>query len=152
VLVPGGSAVSEARDPFGLERFVAAQDAGGTYERAIEELRHGQKTSHWMWFVFPQIAGLGQSPMSKRYAISSLAEAQAYVRHAVLGPRLIACAAVVAGTPARTAEQIFGVIDARKLRSSMTLFAHAAPNEAVFKDVLERYFGGVSDSDTDRRL
>src|SRR5690349_6690910 len=105
-------------DPFGLERFVAAQDAAGTYQQALRELQQGRKTSHWMWFVFPQIAGLGQSEMSRRYAISSLEEARAYLAHPVLGPRLQECASVVSETHGRSAEEIFGGIDAVKLRSS----------------------------------
>src|SRR5712691_7274926 len=109
-------------DPYNLERFVAAQNAGGTYDRAVEELRRGRKTSHWMWFVFPQIAGLGQSAMSREFAISSLQEARAYLRHPLLGPRLIDCAGIVVAAPAQTAEQIFGGIDTQKLYSSMTLF------------------------------
>jgi uncharacterized protein (DUF1810 family) len=139
-------------DPYDLERFVAAQNAGGTYDRAIGELRSGHKTSHWMWFVFPQIAGLGHSQMSTTFAISSLEEAKAYVRHAVLGPRLIECARVVAAAQARTAEQIFGGIDAQKLHSSMTLFLRAAPSEPLFGQVLERYFDGRPDSATDERI
>jgi uncharacterized protein (DUF1810 family) len=136
-------------DPYQLDRFVAAQDAGATYDRAIAELRRGQKTSHWMWFVFPQIAGLGQSSMSKTYAISSLDEAKTYLLHPVLGARLIDCARVVAETRTRTAEQIFGAIDARKLHSSMTLFMRAAPTEPVFQQVLDRYFDGLPDAATD---
>ncbi len=139
-------------DTQNLERFVDAQNSGGTYERAVAELRRGQKSSHWMWFVFPQIAGLGQSATSRFFAISSLDEARAYVRHAVLGPRLIECARIVADTDGRTAEQIFGGIDAQKLRSSMTLFSRAAPDEPVFAQVLERYFGGVADAATDARI
>jgi uncharacterized protein (DUF1810 family) len=139
-------------DPYNLERFVAAQNEGGTYDRAVEELRRGHKTSHWMWFVFPQITGLGQSPISKEFAISSLAEARAYIQHPVLGPRLIECASLVVSTEGRTAEQIFGGIDAQKLRSSMTLFWRASPEEPVFDHVLERYFGGVPDPATDQRL
>ena len=139
-------------DAYNLQRFVSAQDAGGTYDRAIGELRRGRKTSHWMWFVFPQIAGLGQSQMSRTFAIASLAEAQAYVRHPVLGPRLIACASAVANAQTGTAEQIFGAIDARKLHSSMTLFWRADPDEPVFKQVLERYFAGLPDSATDQRV
>lgn len=135
-----------------LERFVAAQDADGTYSHAVAELRRGQKTSHWMWFVFPQIAGLGQSPTSRRYAISSLAQARAYLRHPVLGPRLIECAGIVARHHDRSAQQIFGSIDARKLHSSMTLFARAAPDEAVFTQVLDQYFDGVPDPATDQCL
>jgi len=140
---------TRADDPYNLERFVAAQDAGGTYARAVGELRRGQKTSHWMWFVFPQIAGLGQSQMSRAFAISSLDEAKAYLRHSVLGPRLIECAGIVAGARAGTAEQIFGGIDAQKLRSCMTLFLRAQPDEPLFQQVLDRYFGGLPDSATD---
>ena len=139
-------------DPYDLQRFVAAQDAGGTYRRATAELRNGRKDSHWMWFVFPQIAGLGYSQVSRTYAISSLAEASAYLAHPVLGPRLIECAAILAGLPDRTAEQIFGEVDALKLRSSMTLFVRADPGEPVFGQVLDRYFGGETDSATERRI
>ena len=138
-------------DPYNLQRFVTVQNAGGAYDRALEELRRGLKTSHWMWYVFPQIAGLGHSQMSRTYAIASLEEARAYLRHPVLGPRLLDCARSVASTQARTAEQIFGGIDAQKLHSSMTLFARAEPTEPVFKQVLDRYFDGVPDSETDRR-
>lgn len=139
-------------DPYDLGRFVAAQDAGGTYGRAMAELRHGHKTGHWMWFVFPQIAGLGQSPTSRRFAISSLDEARAYLAHPVLGPRLIECASLVADTDGRTVEEIFGSIDALKLHSSMTLFLRAAPDLAVLHQVLRKYFDGVPDSATDQRL
>jgi uncharacterized protein (DUF1810 family) len=137
---------------FELERFVADQDHGGTYHAAVAELRGGRKRSHWMWFVFPQIAGLGQSPISQRYAISSLAEAQAYLAHPVLGPRLIECATIVAGLRGSTAQDVFGGIDAIKLRSSMTLFARADPGRTVFREVLEAYYGGVSDEATERLL
>ena len=139
-------------DPFDLARFVAAQDAHGTYDGAAGELRRGRKTSHWMWFVFPQIAGLGFSPTSQRYAISSLDEARAYLAHPVLGPRLIECTGIVADTQGRTAEQIFGEIDAMKLRSSVTLFLRAAPGEPVFARVLARYFGGEPDPATERLI
>ena len=139
-------------DPYDLERFVAAQDAGGSYDRAAAELRRGRKTGHWMWFVFPQIAGLGHSQMSRRFAISSLEEAQAYLRHPVLGPRLIECARIVAGVQGRSAEQIFGGIDAQKLRSSMTLFARAAPGEPLLRQVLSQYFDGLPDPATDQRV
>ncbi|MCA1648464.1 MAG: DUF1810 domain-containing protein [Chloroflexi bacterium] len=139
-------------DSDNLERFVSAQNAGGTYQHAVEELRRGRKTSHWMWFVFPQIAGLGQSQMSRTYAISSLADAQAYLRHPVLGPRLRECAAMVASAQAGTAEHIFGSIDAQKLRSSMTLFLRADPREPLFQQILDRYFDGVSDAATDQRV
>jgi uncharacterized protein (DUF1810 family) len=139
-------------DPYDLGRFVAAQDAGGTYEQATAELRRGRKTGHWMWFVFPQIAGLGYSQMSRRYAISSLPEARAYLAHPVLGPRLIECATIVAQTQGRTAEQIFGGIDAMKLHSCVTLFLRAGPAEPVFGDVLARYFDGLPDAATDERI
>src|SRR5713226_5265217 len=139
-------------DPYNLERFVTAQNAGGSYDRALEELRRGRKTSHWMWFVFPQIAGLGQSQMSRIYAIASLQEAQAYLRHPVLGPRLIECANVVARAHAATAEHIFGGIDTQKLHSSMTLFVRADPTEPLFQQVLDRYFAGVPDQATDQRV
>jgi uncharacterized protein (DUF1810 family) len=137
-------------DPYSLERFVTAQR--GSYDQALAELRRGFKTGHWMWFVFPQIAGLGLSDMAQRYAISSLEEAKAYLHHPVLGPRLRTCAGVVAETAGRTAEQIFGGIDATKLRSSMTLFLRAAPEEDVFGRVLERFYDGEPDPATDRRL
>lgn len=139
-------------DPHDLERFVGAQDAGGTYERALAELRGGRKTSHWMWFVFPQIAGLGQSPMSKKFAISSLDEARAFLRHPVLGPRLVECVNVLNATPDRDAEQIFGMIDAKKLGSCLTLFLRAAPDEPAFGRALDRYFAGIADEATDQRL
>jgi uncharacterized protein (DUF1810 family) len=131
---------------------VAAQDAGGTYASAVAELRAGRKTSHWMWFVFPQIDGLGRSAMSRRYAISSLEEARRYLAHPILGPRLEECARILTELSGRTAEDIFGSIDAVKLRSSMTLFARAAPENRLFREVLDRYFGGVEDEATDARL
>ncbi len=139
-------------DPDGLERFVAAQDAGGTYDRALDELRRGRKTSHWMWFVFPQVAGLGQSPTSRRYAISGLAEARAYLGHPVLGPRLAAAAQVLVDLGGADAAEIFGGLDAQKLRSSMTLFHRAGPDEPLFGQVLAQYFGGQPDPATDRLL
>ena len=139
-------------DPYDLERFVTAQDSGGTYGRALAELRYGTKRSHWMWFVFPQLAGLGHSETARRYAISSLDEARAYYRHPVLGPRLVDVAAAVAAVQGRSAVQIFGGIDARKLHSSMTLFLRAAPGESVFRDVLDRYYDGAPDPATDQLL
>jgi uncharacterized protein (DUF1810 family) len=139
-------------DAYNLQRFVDAQDAGGTYEQALAELRRGRKTSHWMWFVFPQIAGLGQSQMSRRYALASLDEARTYLAHPVLGPRLIECAEAVATALAPTAQDIFGGIDTQKLRSSMTLFMRADPAQPVFKRVLDRYFGGQPDPATDQRV
>ncbi|MHA6630917.1 DUF1810 domain-containing protein [Pseudonocardia sichuanensis] len=137
-------------DPYDLERFVDAQD--GTYEPALSELRRGRKTGHWMWFVFPQIEGLGYSPMAQQYAISGLDEARAYLAHPVLGPRLVECARVVAGTTGRSAHEIFGSPDDLKLRSSMTLFARAASDTAEFQEVLDRYFDGKPDERTLERL
>ena len=134
-----------------LERFVRAQDAGGTYAQALAELRAGRKSSHWMWFVFPQIAGLGRSATAQAYAIADLAEARAYLAHPVLGPRLRECTALVAGHRDRTAAQIFGGVDAMKLRSSMTLFAAADPDEPAYAAVLEHFFDGP-DPETLRRL
>ena len=134
-----------------LERFVTAQDSAGTYRRAVAELRNGRKTSHWMWFIFPQIAGLGRSAMAQAYAINDLAEAQAYLAHPVLGPRLVECADIVASITGLTAEHIFGGIDAIKLRSSMTLFAHADPDQTIFQQVIDQYYDGP-DPETERRL
>jgi uncharacterized protein (DUF1810 family) len=142
----------EPDDPYHLQRFVAAQDAGRTYDHAVAELRAGRKASHWMWFIFPQIAGLGYSPASQRYAITSLDEARAYLAHPVLGARLIECATILTGLTGRTAEQIFGEVDALKLRSSVTLFMRAVPSEPVFGQVLDQYFGGEPDSATENRI
>lgn len=139
-------------DIFDLERFVAAQDAGGTYQRALAELQGGAKRTHWMWFVFPQIAGLGHSPTARKYAVTGIDEAQAYLRHPVLGPRLVECAGVVTGLEGRSAVQIFGGIDERKLHSSMTLFLRADPQQSVFQAVLTKYFAGLPDAATDRLL
>ena len=147
-----GPQSSGADDPYLLERFVAAQDSGGTYQRALAELRSGRKTSHWMWFIFPQVAGLGFSAMAQRYAISGVAEARAYLGHPVLGPRLRACTGAIAATPGSTADRILGPVDAMKLRSCMTLFAAAAPEEKVFGEVLARYFDGEPDEATLDRL
>jgi uncharacterized protein (DUF1810 family) len=133
-----------------LSRFVDAQER--VYDDALSELRAGRKTSHWMWFVFPQIAGLGRSPTAQRYAIASLSEAEAYVAHPVLGERLRECARVLTELEGRSAEQVFGGLDAQKLRSSMTLFARAAPGEPLFADVLAMYFGGEEDPATLQRL
>jgi uncharacterized protein (DUF1810 family) len=139
---------------FELERFVAAQNADGTFERALGELRAGRKTSHWIWFVFPQLAGLGHSATSRAYAIGSLAEAAAYAHDPLLGARLAECARALLehGDSGIGAEQILGAIDAVKLRSSMTLFARAAPDQPLFAEVLEKYFGGVADSATNALL
>lgn len=137
-------------DLHDLARFIAAQE--GVHEAALAELRRGRKDRHWMWFVFPQAAGLGLSAMSRRYAIRSWDEARAYLADPLLGPRLRAVTDAVLGHPERTSEQIFGGIDAAKLRSSMTLFQHAAPGEARFGQVLDRFFAGQRDEQTLRLL
>ncbi len=137
-------------DTYELGRFVAAQE--GVYPRALAELQAGDKRSHWMWFVFPQIAGLGASPMAQRYAIGSLAEAEAYAAHPVLGARLRACTAAVNAVTGRSAHAIFGSPDDLKFRSSMTLFARAVPGEPVFAEALARYFDGVPDPRTLAKL
>lgn len=139
-------------DSFELQRFVAAQDAGGSYDGAVRELRDGRKQSHWMWFVFPQVAGLGRSATARHFAISGLPEARAYLAHPVLGPRLLQCARVLAELTATDAVAVFGPVDAQKLQSSMTLFAQADSSEPVFRDVLNQYFGGEADDSTTGRL
>ena len=133
-----------------LERFVAAQR--DVYDGVLDELRRGRKTGHWIWFIFPQVAGLGRSAMSEAFAIGSLAEARAYLAHPILGARLRECAAIVAATQARTADEIFGSLDAMKVRSSMTLFHRAAPDEPAFTQVLERFYDGRPDDATDALL
>ena len=135
-----------------LERFVAAQDEGGTYDRALAELRSGRKRSHWMWFVFPQLIGLGRSAMAQRYALSGLQDARDYLAHPVLGPRLRACARALLAVPAPDPERVLGPVDGQKLRSSLTLFALADPQEAVFRDVLAAYFSGALDEATRSRV
>jgi uncharacterized protein (DUF1810 family) len=139
-------------DPYDLQRFIAAQDAAETYERALSELRAGRKRSHWIWFVFPQIAGLGHSDNARAYAISSLAEAKAYVAEPVLGRRLLECASALIELNGTSAVEILGEIDAVKLHSSMTLFASAVPDEPLFGQVLDRYFDGAADAATMQRL
>jgi uncharacterized protein (DUF1810 family) len=142
---------SGAGDPHDLNRFVEAQE--GVYEQALAEIRAGRKRSHWMWFIFPQIDGLGSSPTARRYAIRTRAEAEAYLAHPVLGPRLVACAgaaAVVPGTA--SALDVFGAPDDMKLRSSATLFACVSPEGSVFHRVLDRYFRGERDPATLRLL
>ena len=130
-------------DRFDLARFIAAQ--APVFEQALAELRAGNKRTHWMWFIFPQGAGLGRSAMSARYAIGSLEEARCYLAHPLLGPRLRLCVAAVLGVPDRTAGQIFGYPDDLKFHSSLTLFARAAPDEALFREALERFFSGRED-------
>ncbi len=137
-----------------LTRFVTAQSDGGTYGTALAELRGGRKHSHWMWFVFPQLAGLGRSSTAQHYAVADLAEARDYLAHPVLGPRLVECAETLTALPGDDAEAVLGGIDAIKLRSSMTLFAHAATDDerAAFLAVLEKFFAGQEDPETLRRL
>lgn len=135
-------------DPHGLQRFVAAQDGGLAYENACSELRAGRKRSHWMWFVFPQLAGLGQSLMSQRYAIASLPEAEAYLAHPILGPRLIDAAEILRQLRGLSARDVFGGVDAMKLRSSMTLFAAVPGADPVFWAVLDAFFDGQPDTKT----
>ena len=131
---------------YDLERFVDAQRE--TYDRALAEIRAGQKQSHWMWFVFPQLAGLGSSAMAERYAIASADEARAYLAHPILGPRLVECATAVLAVRGRSAHDIFGSPDDVKLRSSATLFAHVSPAGSVFHRVLDQYFDSTPDPRT----
>jgi uncharacterized protein (DUF1810 family) len=133
---------------YDLERFVAAQDQDGTYDRALAELRRGRKTSHWMWFVFPQVAGLGRSATARHYAVAGPDEARAYLAHPVLGPRLRECARVLTELPGSDPVAVLGPVDAVKLRSSMTLFAQADPADPVFVAVLDQYFEGAPDEAT----
>ncbi len=133
-------------DPFELERFVSAQS--GAYSRALAELRGGEKRSHWMWFIFPQIEGLGHSSTARHYSIKSIEEARAYLAHPVLGPRLLECAQAVLTVEGRSAADIFGYPDDMKLRSSMTLFAQVSEPDSVFVQVLEKYYHGRQDDRT----
>ena len=135
-----------------LERFVTAQDEGGTYDRALAELRAGRKTTHWVWFVLPQVAGLGRSSTAVHYALGGLAEARAYLAHPVLGPRLRTCVQALLDLPGRDAAAVLGDVDAQKLRSSMTVFEAADPDEPRFAAVLDEYFGGERDPATLARL
>jgi uncharacterized protein (DUF1810 family) len=137
-------------DPYNLNRFVEAQNR--VYHQVISELRQGSKRSHWMWFVFPQIKGLGQSPVSRTFAISSLEEAKAYLRHPILGPRLIECTTLVNATSGLTIHDIFGDPDDLKFHSSMTLFAHATPQNQVFVEALRKFFGSKDDQLTLDRI
>jgi uncharacterized protein (DUF1810 family) len=137
-------------DPYNLQRFVDAQNP--VYDKVCSELRDGRKKSHWMWFVFPQVEGLGSSQMARKFAISSLAEAAAYLAHPVLGSRLSECTRLVNLVEGRRIEQIFGYPDDLKFRSSMTLFAHAAPDDRVFLDALKKYFKGEFNPATLARL
>ena len=133
-----------ALDPHHLQRFVDAQEP--VFPEVLDELRQGRKYGHWIWFIFPQIKGLGRSSTSEFFGISSLAEARAYLQHPVLGPRLIKCTELVNAVESSEAESIFGDIDAMKFRSSMTLFAYADPGNQIISEALEKYFAGQFDS------
>jgi uncharacterized protein (DUF1810 family) len=142
-------------DDVDLARFVTAQDEGGTYAAALAELRAGHKVSHWMWFVFPQVRGLGRSQTAQHYGVSGLAEARAYLAHPVLGPRLLECSRALTDLTSSNPVTVLGATDAMKLRSSMTLFAHACDDpetRQVFEAVLRQYFGGAEDGATLERL
>ena len=135
---------------YDLDRFVSEQQ--GSYPGIVEELRAGRKWNHWIWFIFPQIAGLGHSWMSQRYSIASLGEARAYLADPLLGARLRECAGILLATKGRRADEIFGSLDAMKVRSSMTLFLRAAPDEPLFQEVLDRFYDGIPDPLTDEQL
>lgn len=135
-----------SEDPYGLARFVQAQE--GSYERALAEIRGGRKRSHWMWYIFPQLAGLGFSSTAQRYAITSLGEAQAYLAHPILGPRLLACAEAALGVEERSAHEIFGSPDDLKLRSCATLFACVSPPDSPFARLLAKFYQGRPDPTT----
>lgn len=137
-------------DSFDLQRFVDAQ--ASIYRQVVEELSRGRKQTHWMWFIFPQIKGLGHTSLANRFAISSLKEADAYLKHSVLGPRLRECTHLVTEIAGRSIDQIFGSPDNLKFRSCMTLFAHATPDNEIFKDALQKYFRGEFDPLTLERL
>ena len=133
-------------DPHNLERFIAAQ--APVYPTVLAELKAGRKRSHWMWFIFPQLAGLGHSTMARQFAIASLDEAAAYLAHSVLGARLRECSTLLARVDGRSAYEILGAPDDKKFHSSMTLFAHAAPIDPVFQQCLDQYYDGVADPAT----
>jgi uncharacterized protein (DUF1810 family) len=137
-------------DPHDLDRFVQAQE--GDYDRALSEVRAGRKRSHWMWYIFPQYDGLGFSPTSRRYSIKSVAEAEAYLAHPVLGPRLTECAEAALRVEGRSALEVFGSPDDMKLRSCATLFAHVSPAGSVFERLLSKYFDGQRDDRTLRLI
>jgi uncharacterized protein (DUF1810 family) len=142
--------VTSTVDPYDLDRFVRAQERD--YEHALSEIRSGRKRSHWMWYIFPQFEGLGFSSTSRRYAIKSVAEAEAYLRHPILGPRLLESVQAILGVDGRSALEVFGSPDDMKLRSSATLFASVSPVGSVFEQLLDRYFGGKPDDKTLRLL
>jgi uncharacterized protein (DUF1810 family) len=142
--------VTHTTDPYNLQRFIEAQSP--IYHQAREELRQGSKRSHWMWFIFPQIIGLGSSPTAIHYAIASKDEAAAYLNHPILGPRLRECTHLVTQVENRSIDQIFGYPDNLKFHSSITLFSHATPDNQVFLDALQKYFNGAPDPATLRHL
>ena len=142
----GKSLSSDDADPFDLRRFVDAQDR--VYDTVLAELRTGAKRSHWIWFVFPQLRGLGHSTTAQHYGISSLDEARAYLAHPVLGPRLRECTRLVAAIEGRSVDQIFGWPDNLKVRSSMTLFSHATDDNGDFRAVLDKFYAGEDDPAT----
>jgi uncharacterized protein (DUF1810 family) len=142
--------VTGDKDPYNLRRFLDAQDP--VYAQVCSELRAGRKRSHWMWFIFPQIQGLGYSPLARKFAIASLQEAKAYLDHPILGARLKEFCRLVNRVEGRSIEEIFGYPDDLKFRSSMTLFAHAASDDQIFRDALEKYFNGEDDPATVERL
>lgn len=137
---------SNEHDPYGLQRFIEAQEQN--YDDAFSELQHGRKRTHWMWYIFPQIDGLGMSSTTKHFAIKSAEEARQYLAHPVLGKRLHECAEIVLATTGRSAHDIFGSPDDMKLHSSMSLFAAVQGKESVFQQVLDKYFGGKDDQRT----
>lgn len=137
-------------DRYNLQRFVEAQNP--VYQRVLAELREGRKRTHWMWFIFPQIRGLGQTEISQRFSIGSLYEAEAYFEHPILGLRLRECTQLVNAIQGRSIEDIFGYPDHLKFRSSITLFAQAAPGEKIFNEALDKYFAGAPDEFTLSRL
>ncbi|OBA79067.1 calpastatin [Mycobacterium sp. 1164966.3] len=139
-----------ATDRFDLKRFVEAQDR--VYPSVLDELRSGRKRSHWMWFIFPQLRGLGSSPMAARFGISSVEEAREYLRHELLGPRLLECTQLVNRVQGRSVSEIFGTPDDLKLCSSMTLFVHATDDNQAFAELLDKYYGGEQDPLTLKRL
>lgn len=138
--------MADTTDPHDLHRFVQAQEK--YYQQALSEVRSGQKRSHWMWYIFPQYDGLGFSSYSKQYSIKSVAEAEAYLAHPILGPRLVECCEAAVGVAGRTATEVFGSPDDMKLRSCVTLFAAVSPAGSVFDNVLVKYFGGMRDDQT----
>ena len=138
--------MATVEDPYDLDRFIEAQKT--CYERALAEIRSGDKRSHWMWYIFPQLSGLGFTPTSQKYSIRSLGEAEAYLAHLTLGPRLVECAEAALAAPGSSAHDIFGSPDDWKLRSSATLFALVSPAGSVFQQLLDKYFHGERDQKT----